>query len=274
MITMNRVRALAAALLGVVLVAPSARAQAGSGNAVITGMVQSEFGRPFEAGQRLHHRAVDFGSDRTRDGRYTITIPAARVSGQQVNLRVRAIGQQPSVKPIRITAGTQTVNFDLKQDINRLDEVVVTGVVGEGMERSKVPFAVGRICRRKICRFRRSIRSRRWRARSSGMRIASTSGRPGTTPEIQLRGVDVDQLVGPQHGAAVHRRRRDHERRLAAGARRSRHRVGRSREGRRGCVALRHARGERRHHDQDEARWLGRGRGQVQRPLRVRRERS
>src|SRR3954464_1324252 len=85
MITMNRVRALAAALLGVVLVAPSAIAQAGSGNAVISGLVQSEFGRPLEAAQvYITELSISVASD--ADGRYSMSIPAARVSGQQVNL--------------------------------------------------------------------------------------------------------------------------------------------------------------------------------------------
>ena len=47
MITMNRVRAIAAALLGVMLVAPSAQAQGKP--AVIVGTITTEFGRPIEA---------------------------------------------------------------------------------------------------------------------------------------------------------------------------------------------------------------------------------
>ena len=180
MITMNRVRALAAALLGVVLVAPSARAQAGSGNAVISGLVQSEFGRPLEAAN-VYITELSLSIPTNAEGRYTITVPAARVSGQQVNLRVRAIGQEPSVKPIRITAGTQTVNFDLKQDVNRLDEVVVTGVVGEGMERSKVPFAVAHLSTEDM-----PVPAldpvTALAGKVSGLRISSSNGRPGVDP--------------------------------------------------------------------------------------------
>src|SRR6185437_12118016 len=78
-------------------------------------------------------------------GVFTINVVAAQVLGQAVNLRVRAIGYEPGVVPIRVTAGSQTQNFSLKQDVNRLNEIVVTGVVVEGVERSKVPFAVGRV---------------------------------------------------------------------------------------------------------------------------------
>lgn len=194
MITMNRVRALAAALLGVVLVAPSASAQAGSGNAVINGLVQSEFGRPLEAAQvYITELSISVGTG--ADGKYTISIPAARVTGQQVNLRVRAIGQQPSVKPIRIQAGTQTINFDMKTDVNRLDEVVVTGVVGEGTERSKVPFAVAHLSTEDLP-VPAMDPVTALAGKVSGMRVASTSGRPGSTPEIQLRGVTSINSAG------------------------------------------------------------------------------
>jgi hypothetical protein len=141
MITMNRVRAVAGALLGVLLAAPAgAQSQA----AVITGKVTSEVGQPVDQAN-VYINDLTISVVTNAQGVYTITIPAARVSGQQVNLRVRAIGYQPGLRPIRITGGSQTQDFSLRQDINRLNEVVVTGVVGEGVERSKVPFAVGRL---------------------------------------------------------------------------------------------------------------------------------
>lgn len=186
MTTMNRVRAFALAVMGVLLVAPSARAQAR--NAVIVGTVMSEFGRPIEAANvYITDMALSVGTN--AQGKYRIVIPAARVSGQQVNLRVRAIGQQPGIKPVRITADSQVVNFELKADINRLDEVVVTGVVGEGQERSKVPFAVAHLSTEDL-----PVPAldpvTALAGKVAGLRIASTSGRPGSTPEIQLRGVN------------------------------------------------------------------------------------
>ena len=60
-------------------------------------------------------------------------------------IKVRAISYTPDTRLIRLTAGTQTQDFSLKADVNRLSEVVVTGVVGEAVERSKVPFAIGRL---------------------------------------------------------------------------------------------------------------------------------
>src|SRR6185503_9900968 len=97
----------------------------------------------------------------------------------------RAFGYQPGVRPVRITEGTQTLDFTLKQDVNRLSEVIVTGSI-EGTERSKVPFAVGRLTTEDI-----PVPAldpvRALQGKVSGVRVAQTTGRPGQAPEIMLR---------------------------------------------------------------------------------------
>ncbi len=183
-ITTKRARTIGAALLGLVLALPVASAQAQ--NAVITGKVTSEFGQPVDqANVYINDLSISVGTN--AQGVYTITVPAARVSGQQFNLRVRAIGYQPGLRPIRITAGSQTQDFALKQDINRLNEVVVTGVVGEGVERSKVPFAIGRVTAEDL-----PVPAldpvQALAGKVAGVRIGQVGGAPGTTPEIMLRG--------------------------------------------------------------------------------------
>lgn len=183
MITMNRVRAVAGALLGALLAAPAgAQTQA----AVITGKVTSEVGQPVDQAN-VYINDLTISVVTNAQGVYTITIPAARVSGQQVNLRVRAIGYQPGLRPIRITGGSQTQDFSLRQDINRLNEVVVTGVVGEGVERSKVPFAVGRLTAEDM-----PVPAldpvQALAGKVAGVRIGQIGGAPGSTPEIMLRG--------------------------------------------------------------------------------------
>jgi TonB-linked SusC/RagA family outer membrane protein len=184
MITMKSARAIGGALVGVLFALPGASAQAQ--NAVITGRVTSEFNQPIEAANVIiTELSISVGTN--AQGNYTITIPAARVSGQAVTLRVRAIGYEPGATPIHVTAGAQSHNFALKQDINRLNEVVVTGTVGEGVERSKVPFAVGRLTEADI-----PVPAldpvTALEGKVAGLRIAQTSGQPGSTPQIQLRG--------------------------------------------------------------------------------------
>ena len=183
MTTMHRVRAIAATVTSVLLALPAA-AQAQT--AVITGKITSEFGQPVEQAN-VYINDLTISVPTNAQGVYTITIPAARVSGQQVNLRVRAIGYQPGLRPIRVTAGSQTQDFTLKQDVNRLNEVVVTGTVGEGTERSKVPFAISRLTSEEM-----PVPAldplQAIEGKVSGVRIASTSGRPGSAPAILMRG--------------------------------------------------------------------------------------
>jgi len=140
MTLMARVRVLQA-IVALAIALPLARAQ--SQNAIITGKVTSEAGQPVEAANvYITDLSVSVGTNAA--GNYTINIPAARVNGAKFNLRIRAIGHQSQLRSITLVPGTQTQNFTMQADVNRLSEVVVTGVV-EGTERSKVPFAVGRI---------------------------------------------------------------------------------------------------------------------------------
>lgn len=175
---------MAIALIGALLaiVTPG---QAQAQNAVLTGKVTSDFGQAIEgANVYINDLAISVGTN--AEGNYTITIPAARVNGQQVNLRVRSVGYAPQVRPVRVTAGTQTFNFTMKQDVNRLDEIVVTGTI-EGTERAKVPFAVARLSQEDL-----PVPAldplRQLAGKVAGVRIAQTSGRPGSTPEIMMRG--------------------------------------------------------------------------------------
>lgn len=197
-ITRNRVRAIALAFLSVLLILPAATAQAQ--NAVITGKVTSENGQPVEAANLyINELAVSVGSNAA--GVYTITIPAARVSGQKLNLRIRSIGHQSQVRVITITAGTQTQNFTMQQDVNRLSEVVVTGVV-EGTERSKVPFSVGHVSAEDLpVPALDPIKA--LAGKVAGLRIAQTSGQPGSTPEIQLRGPTSINATGRSDGPLI-----------------------------------------------------------------------
>ena len=179
-----RVRAAALAALGLMLTLSASAAKAQ--NAVITGKVVAESGLPLEGAQVL---ITDLGQAVATNskGVYTMNVPSARVNGQQVSIKVRAISYTPDTRLIRLTPGGHTEDFTLKTDVNRLSEVVVTGVVGEAVERSKVPFAIGRLTREDI-----PIPAldpiTALQGKVAGVRIAATSGQPGSTPEILMRG--------------------------------------------------------------------------------------
>lgn len=193
---MNRVRVLLAVAAMWLVLPTRADGQA----ATISGKVTSESGQPVEAANvYINQLGASVGTNAA--GVYTIVIPAARVSGQKVHLRVRGIGHLSQMREVTINPGLQTQNFTLQADVNRLSEVVVTGVV-EGTERAKVPFSIGRVTAEDLpVPGLDPIRA--LAGKVSGMRIAQTSGRPGTTPEIQLRGPTSINATGRSAGPLI-----------------------------------------------------------------------
>lgn len=182
--TMTRARATAGALLGVLLALPLAgRAQAQ--NAVITGKVATEFGQPLE-GANVYIAEMTISVGTNASGAYTITIPAARVSGQQVVLRVRAFGYMPQARPLRLTAGSQTADFSLRQDVNRLQEVVVTGVTA-GTEQKNLAFTVAHVDESQMP-VQGSNALSQLQGKVPGAQIVQTTGRPGAAASVLLRG--------------------------------------------------------------------------------------
>jgi TonB-linked SusC/RagA family outer membrane protein len=118
-------------------------------------------------------------------GQYTFVIPAARVRGQSVTLRVRAIGYKPGTRVITLAAGEQTIDFTLATDVNMLEAIVVTGVQ-EATPATHVPFNVTRVDVANLPLA--SSDPLRQLQGKIGSNIVSGSGRPGTQPSVLLRG--------------------------------------------------------------------------------------
>ena len=154
-------------------------------NAVIRGTVRSDGGEPI-AGANVFIVELNMQTATSDAGRYIVTVPGDRVRGQQVQLRVRAIGYRPSSHALTITAGEQTKDFALATDVNRLEEIVVTGVM-EGTEAARVPFSLSRVDMADV-----PVPSvdplRMLAGRVPGANVTSASGRPGAAPSVILRG--------------------------------------------------------------------------------------
>ena len=179
----KQARRIAVVLLSSVLAAATA-GQAQAQNATISGQVTAEGGQPIQnANVLISAMSITVGTN--AEGRYVITIPAARAQGQQVDLMVRAFGYQPQRLPVRVTASAQTLNFVMRQDVNRLSEIVVTGV-STGTERAKLPFDVAKVDAQDMPAPSLNPLSA-LQGRVAGVNIVSASGRPGTAPEVLLR---------------------------------------------------------------------------------------
>lgn len=180
---LNPLRAIGRATIGLLFAATVSHAQ--TQQAVITGKVTSEGGQPL-AMANVFITELTISVPTNEAGVYTISIPAARATGQTVTLRARAIGYAPGAAQVTLRVGNQTQDFALKRDINRLTEVTVTGSL-EGTERAKVPFAIGRVTAEDL-----PVPSldpmRTLAGKVPGLRVAQAGGRPGENPEIMLRG--------------------------------------------------------------------------------------
>ena len=96
-------------------------------SATITGRVISDQGNALEVAN-VYITEMNISVGTNAQGRYTITIPAERVRSQAITLRARAIGYVSANTPFRLTPGAHSFDFTLTRDINRLQEVVITGM--------------------------------------------------------------------------------------------------------------------------------------------------
>ena len=159
-----------------------ARAQ----DAVITGRVTAEGSGAGVSGATVAITDLGVGVLTNETGSYTLTVPAARVRGQTAAVVARFIGYLPLRRTITVSAGRQTQDFSIRQDVNRLNEVVITGV-SAATERIKVPFAVTRIDSTQtpvpgvnpLAQLQGKV---------PGANIVIASGRPGAAPSVLLRG--------------------------------------------------------------------------------------
>jgi TonB-linked SusC/RagA family outer membrane protein len=185
---------LISALLGL-LGAPPAMAQAQS--AVITGRVLTAQGQPLN-GANVFITELNVSIGTNAAGRYTITIPGERVRGQNAVLRIRSIGYRPDARPILIAAGTQTVDFQLVEDLNRLESVVVTGVA-TGTASRNVPFAVSHVDTSQMPVLGANA-VQQLQGKIAGANVQAASGRPGAAPSVVLRGPTSINATGRGQG--------------------------------------------------------------------------
>jgi TonB-linked SusC/RagA family outer membrane protein len=177
--------------------APAALAQ----GATLTGRVMSESGQPVETGNAFITE-MNISVTTNPQGRYTIVIPAERVRGQSVVLRVRAIGHLAQTREVILRAGTQTNDFELKRDINRLQEVVVTGVTGATQQKNAT-FAVTALNSEQDLQVKPANALASIESKVPGATVVGANGRPGTAPSIVLRGAHSINATNRDQGPLI-----------------------------------------------------------------------
>ena len=182
-----------AALLA--LVAGKAAAQA-----TITGKVTDTDGQPLGGAQVVIRELASFGANTASNGTYTIEVPADRARGQSMTLVARYLGKSPATRAITLNAGRQEIDFRLRDDPLRLDELVVTGVT-EATSTKKLPFAVGRVSADQLQETPSVSALGGLAGKVAGVRVVQSSGDPSGAPSIRLRG--ATSIAGSQEPLVI-----------------------------------------------------------------------
>lgn len=154
-------------------------------NAVIRGTVRSDVGELVE-GASVIISEMSIQTATAANGQYVINIAAARVRNQAVTLRFRMIGFRPHTQTITIRAGEQVFDAALATDVNRLEDVVITGVM-EGTPQTSTTFSIGRVNVANLPVPAVNPLSQ-LAGQVPGVNVTSASGRPGAAPDVMLRG--------------------------------------------------------------------------------------
>ncbi|MDP3773204.1 MAG: SusC/RagA family TonB-linked outer membrane protein [Gemmatimonadales bacterium] len=154
--------------------------------AVITGRVSGGPDQPL-GGASVIIREVSSGRASTAaDGSYTMTVAAEHVRGQQVTLTARYPGYSPGSRTITLTSGRQTQDFDLRADLLRLEEIVVTGTAEETSTRM-LGFSVGTVSEATLQEVPATNPIQALSGKVAGAHVVNPGGQPGSATTLRLR---------------------------------------------------------------------------------------
>jgi TonB-linked SusC/RagA family outer membrane protein len=177
-------RCAAVAAFAVSMFALPAMAQAQT--ATVSGRVTAETGEAIPAAT-VAVTALNVGAITDDQGRYSFTIPAARLTGGTITVMVRRIGYGSKSQIITPRAGsTSSVNFTLGALVNQLEGVVTTAL-GQQREKSQLGTAQQEISSKDLNTTHSQNFVDQLAGKVSGMTITG-SGTPGGSTKITIRG--------------------------------------------------------------------------------------
>jgi TonB-linked SusC/RagA family outer membrane protein len=155
--------------------------------ATITGKVTSDAGLPL--GQvEIAIPSMGLGALSKDDGRYTLVVPGARVSGQTVTIVGRRLGYKSQTAQLTLTAGGVTHDFTLAANPLQLGEVVVTGA-GTATETGKLGNVRNSVAAADIERAGETNAVQGLAGKAPNVTVVQQSGDPGAGSFINIRGI-------------------------------------------------------------------------------------
>ncbi len=151
-------------------------------------------GRVTSAGQPLGQVEVaipsmGLGGLSKDDGRYTIVVPVARVSGQSVTVVARLLGYRAQSAQVRIISGAISQDFELQANPLQLGEIVVTGA-GTASSTEKLGNVRNTVNADLITRSGETNVVQGLAGKAPNVTVLQQSGDPGASSFINIRGIN------------------------------------------------------------------------------------
>lgn len=150
----------------------------GQERTVITGTVL-DTNKEGVIGASVYEKGTTNGTVTDFDGNYTLT-----VNNKNSTLVISFIGYKTLEIPL---AGKSVINAELQEDSEMLDEVVVTGY-GGSQKRATLTTAISKMDNKVLETAAFSNVGQALQGTVTGLRVINTTGQPGTSPDIVLRG--------------------------------------------------------------------------------------
>ena len=182
--------------LAALLMGPAAPALA-QDTGVVQGVITEEGTETTLPGVNVVLEGTDYGTVTGPDGRYEIEdVPTGTYT-----VVASFTGYTDAEGEVTVSAGERvTQDLALVQDVQELEEVVVTGV-SQGTQTAKLGFSVEKVEGEDINKVPSTDPANALRGRVSGAQIIRPSGEPGSSPNIRLRGTTA--LQGSQEPLIV-----------------------------------------------------------------------
>jgi TonB-linked SusC/RagA family outer membrane protein len=154
----------------------------------VSGRVTSDAGAPIPSAS-VFLETMGIGALTNGEGRYSFTVPAARAAGQTVTLTARVIGYRPVSTRVTLTSGAQIAHdFSLAANPLNLGEVVITGA-GTQTTEEKLGTARSNVDSTSIVHAMEPNVVNALAAKAPNVQVLSSSGEPGASTYIQIRGL-------------------------------------------------------------------------------------
>jgi TonB-linked SusC/RagA family outer membrane protein len=155
--------------------------------AVITGHVTNAAGAPLN-GAQVTVPQLGIGATARGDGSYTVLVPAARIPTGPVTVTARLIGYKLGTTQVTLEGGSATADFALADNPLQLGEVVVTGA-GTSSEVEKLGTVRNYVDSTAVQRANEQNLVNALAAKAPNVTVTSSSGDPGSSSYIQVRGL-------------------------------------------------------------------------------------